>query len=114
MLLWTGGAQHGLMFKTGTVVSAPLSAAPSSTKNESGQRDPVIHQMQKGKQWHLGLMAYIRVDTQSGLVHAVVGTAAHVNDMTQAHALLHRQSPRSAWRERGGHVDGALQAAERA
>jgi IS5 family transposase len=29
------------------------------------------------------------VDAQSGLVHAVVGTAASFNDVTQAGALLH-------------------------
>ena len=43
--------QHGLMLKTGTVVDATLIAAPSSTKNNSGKRDPEMHQTRKGKQW---------------------------------------------------------------
>ena len=33
--------------------------------------------------------AHIGVDADSGLVHTVVGTAANVNDVTQAHALVH-------------------------
>ena len=40
----------GLMLKTGTVVDATLIAAPSSTKNVSGERDPEMHQTKKGKQ----------------------------------------------------------------
>ncbi len=33
----------GLMLKTGTVVDATLIAAPSSTKNSTGERDPEMH-----------------------------------------------------------------------
>ena len=43
----------GLMLRAGTVVDATLIAAPSSTKNSSGQRDPEMHQSKKGKQWQL-------------------------------------------------------------
>jgi len=32
---------------------------------------------------------HISVDADSGLVHTVVGTAANVNDVTQASALVH-------------------------
>lgn len=35
------------------------------------------------------MKAHIGVDAHSGLVHSVVGTAASVNDVTQAGALLH-------------------------
>jgi IS5 family transposase len=38
-----------LMLKQGTIVDAILSA-PSSTKNDSGIRDPEMHQKRKGKQ----------------------------------------------------------------
>jgi transposase, IS5 family len=86
-----GLAQHGLMLKTGTVVDATIIAAPSSTKNKSGERDPEMHQTKKGKQWHFGMKAHIGVDAESGLVHTVIGTAANVNDVTQAGALLHGQ-----------------------
>ncbi len=77
------------MLKRGTVVDATIIAAPSSTKNSSGKRDPQMHQTKKGNQWHHGMKAHIGADAESGLVHTVVGTAANVHDVTQAHALLH-------------------------
>ncbi len=79
----------GLMLQSGTVVDATIIAAPSSTKNSTGKRDPEMHQTKKGNQWHHGMKAHIGADADSGLVHAVVGTAANVNDVTQAHALVH-------------------------
>jgi IS5 family transposase len=82
-------AAKGLMLRTGTVVDATIIAAPSSTKNSSGERDPEMHQAKKGNQWHFGMKAHIGVDADSGLVHSVVGTAANVNDVTQGHGLLH-------------------------
>ena len=82
-------AAQGLLLKTGTVVDATLIAAPSSTKNKTGERDPEMHQTKKGNQWHFGMKAHIGVDADSGLVHTVIGTAANVNDVTQGHALLH-------------------------
>jgi IS5 family transposase len=82
-------ADKGLLLKAGTAVDATLIAAPSSTKNQSGERDPEMHQTKKGNQWHFGMKAHIGVDAESGLVHTVIGTAANVNDVTQGHALLH-------------------------
>ena len=82
-------SMQGLILKTSTVVDATLIAAPSSTKNKGGTRDPEMHQTKKGNQWHFGMKAHIGVDAESGLVHTVVGTAANVNDVTQGHALLH-------------------------
>ena len=82
-------AACGLLLKTGTVVDATLIAAPSSTKNSTGERDPEMHQVKKGNQWHFGMKAHIGVDADSGLVHTVIGTAANVNDVTQGHGLLH-------------------------
>lgn len=79
----------GLMLQSGTVVDATIIAAPSSTKNSTGKRDPEMHQTKKGNQWHHGMKAHIGADAESGLVHAVVGTSANVNDVTQAHALVH-------------------------
>jgi transposase, IS5 family len=81
----------GLLLKAGTVVDATLIAAPSSTKNSSGQRDPEMHQAKKGNQWHFGMKAHIGVDAESGLVHTVRGTAANVNDVVEANSLLHGQ-----------------------
>ena len=84
-------ATKGLMLKTGTVVDATLIAAPSSTKNSTGERDPEMHQTKKGNQWHFGMKAHIGVDADSGLVHTVIGTAANIHDVTQGHRLLHGQ-----------------------
>jgi IS5 family transposase len=80
---------RGLLLKTGTVVDATLIAAPSSTKNSTGERDSEMHQTKKGNQWHFGMKAHIGVDAESGLVHTVTTTAANAHDVTQAHALLH-------------------------
>lgn len=82
---------RGLLLKTGTVVDATLIAAPSSTKNGKGERDPEMHQTKKGNQWHFGMKAHIGVDAESGLVHTVTTSAANAHDVTQAHALLHGQ-----------------------
>ena len=79
----------GLLLKAGTVVDATLIAAPSSTKNSSGERDPEMHQTKKGKQWYFGMKAHIGVDAESGLVHTVRGTAANVNDVVEGNSLLH-------------------------
>ena len=48
-----------------------------------------MHQTKKGNQYYFGMKAHIGVDADSGLVHSVEGTAANVNDVTQAHKLLH-------------------------
>ncbi len=79
----------GLMLRAGTVVDATLIAAPSSTKNASGARDPEMHQTKKGNQWYFGMKAHIGADAESGLVHTVRGTAANVNDVVEANSLLH-------------------------
>lgn len=82
-------AQRGLMMREGTIVDATLIAAPPSTKNKDGKRDPEMHQSKKGNDWHFGMKAHVGVDAASGLVHTVIGTAGNVSDVTQAHALLH-------------------------
>ncbi|MBG6219120.1 IS5 family transposase [Janthinobacterium sp. CG_23.4] len=82
-------AEKGLMMREGTIVDATLIAAPPSTKNKDGKRDPEMHQSKKGNDWHLGMKAHVGVDAASGLLHTVIGTAGNVADVTQAHALLH-------------------------
>jgi hypothetical protein len=44
-------AQKCLILKEGTVVDATIIAAPPSTKNQRGERDPEMHQTKKGNQW---------------------------------------------------------------
>ena len=82
-------AAKGLLMREGTIVDATIIAAPPSTKNRDKKRDPEMHQVKKGNEWHFGMKAHIGVDVESGLVHTVAGTAANVSDVTQAHTLLH-------------------------
>jgi len=79
----------GLLMRTGTAVDATLISAPSSTKNDSGERDPEMKQTKKGNQWYFGMKAHIGVDIDSGLVHTVVATAANEADINVAGRLLH-------------------------
>lgn len=44
-------AEQGLLLREGTVVDATIISAPSSTRNQNGQRDPEMHQTRKGKQY---------------------------------------------------------------
>jgi len=81
--------RKGLLLKRGSIVDATIIAAPSSTKNAEGQRDPEMHQTKKGEQWHFGMKAHIGVDADSGLVHTVTTTAANEADVTQVADLLH-------------------------
>jgi len=81
--------ERGLLLKVGTAVDATIIAAPSSTKNADKARDPEMHSAKKGNQWHFGMKAHIGVDADSGLVHTVRGTAAHVSDVTEGNSLLH-------------------------
>ncbi|MGC4075895.1 MAG: IS5 family transposase [Rubrivivax sp.] len=93
--------QHkGLMLRTGTVVDATLIAAPSSTKNAEGERDPEMKQTRKGNNWYFGMKAHIGVDAASGLVHTVVATPANVNDLNVAGQLLHGEE-RNAFGDAG-------------
>ncbi len=46
---------RGMTMRQGTIVDATLIAAPSSTKNKEGKRDPEMHQTKKGNQWYYGM-----------------------------------------------------------
>jgi IS5 family transposase len=81
--------ERGMAMKQGTIIDATLIAAPSSTKNKDGQRDPEMHQTCKGKQWHFGMKIHAGVDKDSGLIHSIVTTAANVHDLTPAAELRH-------------------------
>jgi IS5 family transposase len=41
---------QGLMLREGTIVDASIIAAPTSTKNVDGERDPEMHQTKKGNE----------------------------------------------------------------
>lgn len=80
---------RGLKVGTGTIVDATIIGAPSSTKNADKARDPEMHQTRKGQQWHFGMKLHIGVDSQTGLAHSAVVTAANVHDKHPLPALLH-------------------------
>jgi IS5 family transposase len=73
--------KNGLMLREGSSVDATIIPAPSSTKNESGQRDPEIHQTRKGSQWYFGMKMHIGVDDTLGLILSIDTTAANVHDI---------------------------------
>jgi len=83
--------EQGLMLKEGTIVDASIIAAPSSTKNQQGERDPEMHQAKKGNEWHFGMKMHIGVDAELGLVHSLTTTAANVHDLNEAGELLRKR-----------------------
>ena len=81
--------EQGVRLREGTIVDATIIEAPSSTKNRTGQRDPEMHQVKKGNQYHFGMKLHIGVDARTGVVHSFSATSANVHDVTEAHRLLH-------------------------
>jgi len=79
----------GVKIGNGTIMDATIIAAPSSTKNADGQRDPEMHQTKKGNQWHFGMKAHIGVDSKAKIIHAVAATPANVHDSQVIGKLLH-------------------------
>ena len=106
-----------LLLKAGTIVDATIIAAPSSTKNATGTRDPEMHQTYKSGRWYFGMKLHIGTDRQ-GLVHSLTATDAATADITQLPHLLHGQertlhgdqaywseSHRQHWTASGGQYD---------
>lgn len=92
--------QEGLMLREGTIVDASLVAAPTSTKNKDGKRDPEMHQTKKGNEWHFGMKMHIGVDDALGLVHSVETGPANEHDITRAAELLQGDET-DAWGDAG-------------
>jgi len=90
----------GIRIATGTIVDATIIHAPCSTKNQSGERDPEMHQTRKGNQWYFGLKAHIGVDSKEGVVHSVCTSAASVADKHMLPDLLHGEE-RKVWGDGG-------------
>jgi IS5 family transposase len=79
--------EKNLLMKAGTIVDATIIAAPSSTKNATGTRDPEMSSTRKGNQWYFGMKLHTGTDTQ-GLVHHVTATKAGAADITEMPKLL--------------------------
>jgi IS5 family transposase len=80
--------KEGWIMRGGSIVDATIIAAPSSTKNATGTRDPEMHQTKKGNQWYFGMKAHIGVDAGTGYAHSVTATAANVHDLDEAVNLV--------------------------
>lgn len=93
-------AAQGLMLREGSIVDATIISAPSSTKNESGERDPQMHQTRKGNQWFFGMKMHIGVDDALGLIHSIATTPANEHDVTVTGQLLHGKEKR-VWTDAG-------------
>jgi transposase, IS5 family len=91
---------NGLMLREGTIVDATIIAAPTSTKNQEGERDSAMHQVKKGNEWHFGMKMHIGVDDALGLIHSVETTSANEHDITVADKLLHGEE-RRVWGDAG-------------
>lgn len=79
---------QGWIMRGGSIVDATIIAAPSSTKNATGTRDPEMHQTRKGNQWYFGMKAHIGVDAGTGYVHSLTCTAANVHDLDEVVHLV--------------------------
>ncbi len=79
----------GLLLQKGTIVDATIINAPSSTKNQTGERDPEMWQTQKGQQWYFGMKLHIGMDVDSKAIHSIDVTAANVYDGDCLANLLH-------------------------
>jgi IS5 family transposase len=80
--------EQGWIMRGGSIVDATIIAAPSSTKNATGERDPEMHQTKKGNQWYFQMLAHIGADAGTGYVHTVTATAANVHDLDEAANLV--------------------------
>jgi IS5 family transposase len=80
--------ENGKLLRAGTIVDATIIAAPSSTKNAAGKRDPEMKQTRKGNTWHFGMKLHIGTDIR-GRVHSLTATHAAASDIGQLPHLLH-------------------------
>jgi transposase, IS5 family len=92
--------QRGLLMRQGTIVDATIMAAPTSTKNSSGTRDPEMSSVKKGNEWHFGMKLHVGADSVSGLAHSATVTTASVHDSQVMGELLHR-SETAVYGDRG-------------
>ena len=92
--------KQGLMFREGTIVDATIISAPTSTKNEDRHRDPEMHQVKKGNEWHFGMKMHIGVDDALGVIHSIETTAANIHDINLGNELLHGEEER-VWADSG-------------
>jgi len=90
----------GIRITTGTIVDATIIHAPSSTKSESKECDPEMHQTRKRQQWYFGAKTHIGVDSREVVVHSVATTVASVAEAHMLPDLLHCEE-KKVWGDAG-------------
>ena len=93
-------ADKGITLRSGTLVDATITDAPSSTKNKAGARDPDMSSTKKGNDWYFGMKAHIGVDAESGVTHSLETSTAKVHDSQVWDELLHGEET-SRWADKG-------------
>ena len=86
--------KHGVQVRRGTLVDAPIIAAPRSTKNRMKAREPARHQTKKGTPWYFGMKAHRGGDSRPKRIPAVAATSANGHDSPVWPELLPGQEPR--------------------
>ncbi len=72
--------RHGRLMHGGSIVDATIVEAPTSTKNAKKERDPEMHQVKKGNEWHFGERIHVGTDAGTGYIHSLEVTAANVSE----------------------------------
>lgn len=80
--------QEGQEVRGGTIVDATIIEASSSCKNREKRRDPEMHSVRKGTQWHFGMRVHIGVDPLHGFVHTLISTPANTAEVKVAPGLI--------------------------
>jgi transposase len=97
----------GLLLRSGTIVDATIIAAPSSTKNAQGERDPEMHQTRKGKDWYFGMKVHVGTSKQ-GLVHSLAtGPAMRRTSAASTICCMVRRGNSTAIRPTGAKTTGS-------
>ena len=92
--------RHGKLMHGGTIVDASIIEAPASTKNATGKRDPEMHQVKKGNEWHFGERIHVGVDAGTGYVHNLEVTAANTSEREVVPRLI-REDDRIVYGDAG-------------
>ncbi len=102
-------ASRGIKVSNGTIVDATIIDAPSSTKNQDGERDPEMHQVKKGEEWYFGMKMHIGVDSRTKIIHTVQVSAATADKDALGGQLLHGKE-RRVWGDQAyrGHETDVL------
>jgi hypothetical protein len=108
--LYTDSRILPITLRSGTLVDATITDAPSATKNKSGARDPEMSPTKKGNDWYLGPLlvvckqitagqrkAHIGVDAESGVTHSLETSTAKLPPLVECDAFDCRATDSQVW-----------------